>query len=69
MTTKTIWLCGNTLCSHRASKRWHAVMAERIEQTVGPAEVLNFETAHPDPDLMECDDCYQVGSHDWSVEH
>lgn len=67
--TKTIWLCGNTLCVGRASKRWHRSMVERIEDTLGPRGVLEFEAAHPDPDLVECDDCYQVGSHDYSIEH
>lgn len=69
MATKTLWLCGNAGCSHRASKRWHAEMAGRIERTAGPSAVLDFEAAHPDPELMECDDCGLVGSHNPEVEH
>jgi hypothetical protein len=69
MATKTLWLCGNTGCSHRDSRRWHRTMVERIEQTLGPDGVRSFEGAHPDPDLIECDDCGLVGRHDYSVEH
>lgn len=69
MTTKTLWLCGNAGCVGRASKRWHATMAERIERTAGPEAVMRFEEAHPDPDLIECDDCGLIGSHDPEVEH
>jgi hypothetical protein len=64
------WACENTMCSHRFDKRWHHTMVERIEKTAGPRTAQDFERAHPDPDLMECDDCGLTGGrHNLSVEH
>lgn len=63
------WTCGNRGCTHRTSKRWHRIMVERIEEALGPRGAQDFEAAHPDPDLIPCDDCGLVGRHDLTVEH
>lgn len=69
-TKPRLWLCGNTMCVGRASVAWHRRMVERIEAQAGPRAVADFERAHPDPDLDECDDCGLTGGrHDPTVEH
>lgn len=60
----SIWLCGNEGCTHRDSKRWHAGMAERIRNTLGPVGERDFEAAHPEPE-PKCPVCGGETSRGW----